>query len=94
MEPVKDFHHIENLVKAQTKSPRKVMVVGNCFVKWMRALKKAKDENLVEPILLGSEAAIRENADIHDIDIRGFDIRNTPGGSVTVSYTHLRAHET
>lgn len=93
MEPVKDFHEIETFVKEKVTSPRKVMVVGNCFVRWMRALGKAKEEGLAEPILVGNEAAIRENAEIHHIDISDFDVRGVSGGVVTPAIEALQNDE-
>ncbi len=93
MEPVKDFHEIEEFVKKKVSSPLKVMVVGNCFARWMTALKKAKEEGLAKPILVGNEAAIRENADIHHIDISDFEIRGVSGGVVTPAIEALQNDE-
>jgi len=74
MEPVKDFSGLQEMVKSRVESPRRVMVVGNCYSRWMRALRKAADLELVKPILVGNEARINETAELHNIDISDFEI--------------------
>jgi hypothetical protein len=88
---VKDFHGIEELVKSRITEPKRVMVIGNCFWRWMLALKKAADLGLVRPVLIGSEKSIRENAEIHNVDISSFDIQNVQGDVVEPAVAAMKS---
>jgi len=88
---VKDFSDIEALAKSRCSQPRRVVVIGNCFSKWMRALKSAADQGLVKPLLIGNRASIRENAEIHEIDISGFEIQHVIGGAAEEAIEALKA---
>ncbi len=74
MKRVKDFDGLEDLVRTRVEKPRRVMVVGNCYSRWMRALRRAADEKLIQPVLLGSMDLIQETAGLHNIDISDFEI--------------------
>jgi phosphate butyryltransferase len=88
---VKDFHGIEDLVRARIAEPKRVMVIGNCFWRWMLALKKAADLKLAKPILIGSEKSIRENAEIHNADISSFDIHNVQGDVIEPAVAAMKS---
>lgn len=88
---VKDFHGIEELVRSRCTTPKRVMVVGSCFWRWMLALKQAADSGLVSPILVGNEKSIRENAEIHGIDISGFELRNVVGDVIDPAVAAMKS---
>ncbi len=90
---VKDFNDLESLVHSKVDKPRRVMVIGNCFYTWMFALKKAMDAGLISPVLIGNEKAIRENADIHSVDLSGFEINNTVGDVVHPAVEALKSDQ-
>jgi len=76
---VKDFPDIEELAKSRCTEPKRVMVIGNCPTRWMRALKQAAEAGLVKSLLVGNEKSIRENAEFHEIDLSGFEIDDAAG---------------
>ncbi len=87
----KDFSDMEALVRLRCKRPKRVIVVGTCFSKWMRTLRKAADEGLVEPLLVGNHVAMRENAELHGIDISDFRVMHVIGGAVEPAIEALKA---
>ena len=88
---VKDFNGIEELVKSRCKSPKRVMVIGNCFARGMMALRKAADTGLIKPVLLGNEKSIRENAEFSKIDISDFEIHHKVGSIVGTALEMLES---
>jgi phosphate butyryltransferase len=90
---VKDFGDLESLVRSRIDKPRRVMVIGNCFTRWMLALRKALDAGMISPVLIGNENAIRENADIHSVDLSGFEISDTVGDVVQPAVEALKSDQ-
>ena len=90
---VKDFNDIEALAKSRCGQPKRVVVIGNCFTRWMRALRSATDAGLVRPILVGNQVTMRENAELHHIDISGFEIVHTIGGVIEPAIEALKTDE-
>ena len=90
---VKDFDDLESLVRSRVDKPQRVMVIGNCFYRWMLALRKAVDAGLISPILIGNEKAVRENAEIHSVDLSGFEISNAVGDVVQPAVQALKSDQ-
>lgn len=87
---VRDFSEIEVLARSRCRKPKRVMVIGTCFTKWMRVLRNATDAKLVQPVLVGNEDSIKEAAEMHGIDISGFEILHARGDVVEPAVESLK----
>jgi phosphate butyryltransferase len=63
---------------AKNKSTRRLVLAAAGDVDALEAVKKAKEEGIVEPILVGDETLIREIAKNIDFDISRVEIINNP----------------
>jgi phosphate butyryltransferase len=87
---VRDFADIEALVRSRCRRPRQAVVIGNCFTEWIHALKRALDAGLVRPLLIGNQVLIRESAEVHGLDVSGFDFVHVIGGATDTAIETLK----
>ena len=73
------------LIDILKKNPKKIVFTEGNDPRILEASSRLLASNFLHPILIGNEDEIYKGA-----EESGFNIR----GAETVSYTHLRAHET
>ena len=71
---------LDDLVeKAKNKKTRRISVAAAGDTDVLEALKNATEKGIVEPVLVGDEARIKEIAGELDFDLSDFEIINIPG---------------